>query len=682
MGVKISELNSAEQVQNNDVLPIVQNDETKKVTKEILLQEVVASLAEKAEANNVYTKEESNTLLNGKVDKVAGKGLSTEDYTTEDKGQVATNTINIGALQADSGATIELEMNTTNYVLTAKLKNKAGTVVSTTGVDLPIESAIVNGYYDNINKKIVLVLQNGNTIDVPVGDLISGLQAEITEQNKLSSDLVDDTNKTNKFVTSQEKTNWNAKYDKPVGGIPKSDLSSDVQASLGKADTALQEHQDISGKEDKSNKVTEITDESTDTQYPSAKAVYDSQELQDEKIEVLEDKVEVLEDKVEVLEDKVEILENTVESELSDATATGPSITVNDSANAPAKLGIGGNTYQDGEPSPTNEVPINNVSRHNEFIVQSKNFFDETNLYHGYYVNNVFFESNSYRTMIIDSLPAGTYTFSTTLSNCKILRWWGNAENHDVNQNINNITITTTIKGKVMVCFRKEPTSEITETFNTQLEKGETATSYLPYKAPQTAEFTLATGQKMYAGDYLADDGIHQLWGEITLDGVNNKISKNDSNANSYLYIFSIRHEKIAGYCSHFSHYTGYPSTQSSAGKFNTSQSAGVIYFNGYGIASADNSQLADASEFNAWLQTHNVTIQYKLETPVTIAYTETQQAQYNAMKEVMSYFGQTNVDTISAGDLEAFLNLDYKKSNNLRIKALEQAIISLGGNV
>ncbi len=37
-------------------------------------------------------------------------------------------------------------------------------------------------------------------------------------------------------------------YSKPSGGIPKTDLASAVQTSLGKADTALQEHQDISGK--------------------------------------------------------------------------------------------------------------------------------------------------------------------------------------------------------------------------------------------------------------------------------------------------------------------------------------------------------------------------------------------------------------------------------------------------
>jgi len=42
-------------------------------------------------------------------------------------------------------------------------------------------------------------------------------------------------------------------YQKPDGGIPKSDLESSVQSSLDKADSALQEHQDISGKADKSD---------------------------------------------------------------------------------------------------------------------------------------------------------------------------------------------------------------------------------------------------------------------------------------------------------------------------------------------------------------------------------------------------------------------------------------------
>lgn len=69
---------------------------------------------------------------------------------------------------------------------------------------------------------------------------LSNYQTKIDASHKLSSDLVDDTNKSNKFVTSSEKTAWGNKYDKPSGGIPKTDLSSAVQTSLGKADSALQ----------------------------------------------------------------------------------------------------------------------------------------------------------------------------------------------------------------------------------------------------------------------------------------------------------------------------------------------------------------------------------------------------------------------------------------------------------
>lgn len=105
---------------------------------------------------------------------------------------------------------------------------------------------------------------------------ITDAQSKIDNNNKLSSDLVDDTNNTNKFVTTNEKSAWNGKYDKPSGGIPSTDLASAVQTSLGKADTALQSHQDISGKENTSNKVTSISAQSTDDQYPTAKCVYDA----------------------------------------------------------------------------------------------------------------------------------------------------------------------------------------------------------------------------------------------------------------------------------------------------------------------------------------------------------------------------------------------------------------------
>ena len=175
-------------------------------------------------------------------------------------------------LKTNTGSLINLEINQTTYVVTLNLKDQDGNVISTDTIDLPLENVVVSGSYDSTNQKIVLTLQSGDTVDIPVGALVSGLQSEITSQNKLASDLVDDTNSGNKFVTTSEKQIWNNKYDKPSGGIPKIDLANAVQSSLDKADTSIQ---DVSGKEDKTNKVTSLSSSSTDTQYPSAKAVYD-----------------------------------------------------------------------------------------------------------------------------------------------------------------------------------------------------------------------------------------------------------------------------------------------------------------------------------------------------------------------------------------------------------------------
>ena len=189
------------------------------------------------------------------------------------------------ALITETGYRVELSVDSSTYVMTLNLKNKSGNILNTQTVDLPLETMVVNASYDSLTKEIVLTLQNGNTIRFSVADLVSGLQTEITSNNKLASDLVDDTNQTNKFVTTTEKTTWNAKYDKPSGGIPSTDLSSAVQTSLDKADTAVQ---DVSGKEDKSNKVTSIDENSTDTQYPSAKLLYDKINGLDTRVENLE----------------------------------------------------------------------------------------------------------------------------------------------------------------------------------------------------------------------------------------------------------------------------------------------------------------------------------------------------------------------------------------------------------
>lgn len=79
--------------------------------------------------------------------------------------------------QADSnfGASLGVSIDPTTYVMTMLLKDKNGDTLSTQSVDLPLESMVVGGTYDEDEKEIVLTLQSGDTITIPVADLISGL---------------------------------------------------------------------------------------------------------------------------------------------------------------------------------------------------------------------------------------------------------------------------------------------------------------------------------------------------------------------------------------------------------------------------------------------------------------------------------------------------------------------------
>ena len=151
---------------------------------------------------------------------------------------VPTTASDVSALPSSTkyGATIDVTLSTTDYKQTITLKDQDGNTLNTKIVDFPVESMVVSGTFDSTNKKIVLTLQNGNTTDIPVGDLISGLQTEITSTNKLSADLIAD-GTTNKTVTASEKTTWNNKQNA---------LTSTQINNIAKGGTALQPNDNVS----------------------------------------------------------------------------------------------------------------------------------------------------------------------------------------------------------------------------------------------------------------------------------------------------------------------------------------------------------------------------------------------------------------------------------------------------
>ena len=74
---------------------------------------------EQGAGGDTYTKAEVDTMLAEKVEKVTGKGLSTNDFTNADKKQITTNKNGIVAL-ANVGAKNILNLNTNFATLTTK----------------------------------------------------------------------------------------------------------------------------------------------------------------------------------------------------------------------------------------------------------------------------------------------------------------------------------------------------------------------------------------------------------------------------------------------------------------------------------------------------------------------------------------------------------------------------------
>lgn len=126
------------------------------------------------------------------------------------------------------GYSIEMSMDPDTYVISLALKDQYGNQLgSTQTVDLPLESVVVSGSYDSQTKTISLTLEDGSVISIPVGDLVSGLQTELSASNKLDPAFIE-YDSTHAAVTEADKTAWNA-----IDGVP--DVTSSDNGKVLKA---------------------------------------------------------------------------------------------------------------------------------------------------------------------------------------------------------------------------------------------------------------------------------------------------------------------------------------------------------------------------------------------------------------------------------------------------------------
>lgn len=202
------------------------------------------------------------------------------------------------SLITETGNKLDLTIDSKTYIMTLKLKDKDDNVLSTGSVDLPIESMIINVTYNNDNEKLTFTLQNGSVIDVPLDSLISGLVNE-TDLKNILKDYAKTTDVPTKVSELANDSNYVKNTDyatSSVGGVIKGtgafsfivDSEGRPKLNILDYDTYKQYSPNnfigkgtlenvIAGKnlETADNKVNFVNENSTDTQYPSAKCTYE-----------------------------------------------------------------------------------------------------------------------------------------------------------------------------------------------------------------------------------------------------------------------------------------------------------------------------------------------------------------------------------------------------------------------
>lgn len=157
----------------------------------IKIKSIIVTISTLAWVYSELVQESSGTIVN--VNNIAQTSI---DFDSDPQTQIDTKVdknvsdlVNY-TLSTGVGSKLSLSVNTTNYLMTVSLLNSEDTVLSTQTVDLPLESMVVGASYaDGI---LTLSLQNGQTLNVNISDIVDGLVPESRTINgkPLSSNII------------------------------------------------------------------------------------------------------------------------------------------------------------------------------------------------------------------------------------------------------------------------------------------------------------------------------------------------------------------------------------------------------------------------------------------------------------------------------------------------------------
>ena len=564
-----------------------------------------------------YYKSKEDLLLANKVDKETGKGLSTNDYTTAEKTKL-------------SGIETAAEVNV-------------------------LEGVQLNGTTITPTNKIANI-----EIDVPTktSDLTN-------DSGFITSSALGGYVPTSRTINSKALTNNITLSASDVGALSTSTTYvSSVNGSSGA----------ITGIQTTSNLSTSIDETSTDTEYPSAKVVYDSQVEQNEKIEELE-------------------RYKTIYNVLPKVEDEGEALTLNDTGNATLKIDLKGNTTQEGTPTPDAQIEVETATGNQEIEVRGKNLINDYDLINRYNIDSVsgniittkaissnysvfqprtktqkidLVENTKYYVSFDCRLKSGTYsaklgasiingidgtsysTGNTAISNPNISRSY---QRYSF-ECISNITTNSVLAISIQV--QSGLSNAVFEIKNIMMSTSNN-NSYEPYQS-QTYPINLGDIELCKIGNYqdriYKDNGKwykYSAIGKIVLKGSGNTVLYGDGGtATDYWEYF--RANLIAGVGTAITVFSNY---------FNQTTNSRVVIINNGTLylrfPKASGIDVSTNSLLNTWLSTHNTEVYYILATPTTTEITDTELInQLNALENARSYTGQTNIS--QQNDNEPFI--------------------------
>lgn len=366
-----------------------------------------------------------------------------------------------------------------------------------------------------------------------------------------------------------------------------------------------------------------------------------------------------------------DLLERTQNALINITTPKSSNINVKDSSDLNAKVDVYGISEQNGEPSSSNIVDIENVTGDIDITVCNKNLFStqwkkiiQTMGYPEFLSDNdgsveiieqtktsiKYNQKNIYCGVSSDYIKVKkgqTFEISFEYKNINRLFITQYDETKKRIKELNSTAILTKTKfttendGYLTIAFSYSDANlqpATIEIKNILLALNEITGSFIE-PGQQLITFSLAQGQRLADGDKLASDGIHHKRKQVELDGAENwqlNIS------NTFIILDFDNMQPNVGLCTHYK--------MATEGVVNVEYGFVISSKNIY-IKDKDINTVEELKTYLAQQKANGtpVVLEYELAEEEIEAYTEEQQEAYDKLQSVLSYYNETNVFTDKA---------------------------------